>query len=269
MGIGGGTPRVRAEGQGQRQNLAQEDLFNFLNSVIQNFGAGGTGPGTKAAKRLLRSELELSRKFGGALAEQQRELIAQDPILSRLSQGAQKGLDRIFGGLGTAGRLPGDIRSNLTSEIRGSLASRGILESPSGALEEAVRLAGGREAFRAQRIAQAAPFISAGLNLGQQPRNFSPLGQFAPSASGLFQGQLQSRQISAGVAAQNAQLKAQGQQGLGQLLGAGLGAAATIFSGGAAAPLFAGQLLQAGASGQQGLDFMSSAGNQLGDAFGF
>lgn len=274
----GGAPRVRAEGSSQRQDLAQEDMFNFLNSITQNFGPGGTGPGAKAAKRLMNTELALSRQFGLPMGlEQQRVqqgLIANDPILSRLSKGAQQGLDKIFGGLGTAGRLPDDLRQNFTQEIRRSFASRGIMDSPNAALGEAVRLAGGREAFRAQRIAQAAPFISAGLSLGSAPaRSFNPFQSFLPGPEALFGGQLQSRGIAAGVAGQNAQLRAQSQAATGQLLGSVIGAGATLGAAALFPPAAAGVAGAAGSPwsplGQSAIDSQNQYFFNMASNFGF
>lgn len=254
----GGQRRVRSEESGSRQNLAQEDLNNLLLSFQNAFQGGGQGQGLgyESIAPILGTELQLQQQFGARFQEQQQAAIQRDPILSRLSQTAQRGLDSILSGIASGNNLPSDVRQNLLQEIRGSQAARGVLESPRAGLEEAVRLSGGREAFRAARLAQAAPFISAGLNLGSQGRDFSVLGQFAPGPSEMLQGNLQSRNLAFQSASMNANLGAQADAARGQLIGTGIGLAGTVATGG---------LL----GGVGGAGFGAGAMGGLGQFFGF
>ena len=109
----------------------------------------------KAGKRLRSgitgSQSGISQLLGGY----EQSLFNADPTLKQYASIVQGGLEGITGG----GGIPNDLRRSITEELRASQASRGILDSNVAATEEVVRLMGGEEQVRAQRLAQAQDYF--------------------------------------------------------------------------------------------------------------
>lgn len=115
-------------------------------------------------------------RFGRAISTYEDQLAAADPAFARYRQTIQHGLDGIENG-----GIPDDLRRTITENLRSSQAQRGIIDSNVGAIEEAVRLAGGSEMVRAQRLAEQRAYFgdvtqgaiqsflpTLGMNLGLQ-----------------------------------------------------------------------------------------------------
>lgn len=157
-----------------------------------------TGPFSRAGgivRGLAEEELALTRRFAPQFIRTEQRLNEQaiqgDPLARRLRGTALstlRGVDDLLEGV-FSGDLPDDVRRSITEDVRGAQSARGILESGVGAVEEASRLAGGRERFRSARIQQVAGLLSGvagpGLSLLNVPsiRRFSPT-QGSPSSLG-------------------------------------------------------------------------------------
>lgn len=205
-----------------------------------------------------REQLRIQKELGPAFQELQRELtersIRLDPVASRLrtlavrsiegqtrvrtklEQATTLGLDELV-----RGELPGDVQRSLLEDVRGAQAARGVVASPGAAIEEAARLAGGREAFRASRLGQAGAFLTQSQNLAAPGIGFanvpgvpqlSPPQQFLPTPGAVFSGGIQLSDLSQRAALANAQLDFQRMQAYGQLAGTALGFGALGFGSG-------------------------------------
>lgn len=92
--------------------------------------------------------------MGRLLGSYQSSVAEGDPVAAAYANTVKGGLD--FGESG----LPRDVEQRITRSVRGGLASRGLLDSSIGAIEEAGALAGGAEAIRAERLGQANQYFS-------------------------------------------------------------------------------------------------------------
>lgn len=268
----GSRRRIESDDPANRRTRAQQDLRFLMESFSEAFAPMEkdgriTSVGQGAIERLLGTELRLAERFGprfedvrSRIAEQR---IENDPRLRQLDRISARGLGTIFQGLqglNEPGALPSDVRANLQESVRGAQAARGVLDSSAGAVQEAARLAGGTEAFRASRISQALPFISAGTQIRQAPqRSFGVVGQFAPGPAQLLGAQLQSQQIGQQAEFADTQLALQADQARAELIKSGILLAGSVATGGA--------LGAAGAVGFGG-GFGSGALTGLGAAFG-
>lgn len=94
---------------------------------------------------------------GKNFAAAREAALGADPMLKSL-------FEQIFAGIeGDVSELPPDMQQNILKDVRGGQASRGVLESDTSAVEEAVSLLGGREQLRSRRLAQAGQLLSSGL----------------------------------------------------------------------------------------------------------
>lgn len=118
-------------------------------------------------------------RFSRALGGYQDALAASNPAFAKYRALMEQGM----AGLETGG-IPNDFRRSITENIRQAQASRGILDSDTAAIEEAVRLMGGQEAIRGQRINEINQYFgnilgpginasmpSLGMELGIQNQN--------------------------------------------------------------------------------------------------
>lgn len=95
-------------------------------------------------------ESRLSRLVSGY----EDSLAKADPIFAQYRDATRKGLEGIQNG-----GIPDDLRRSITEGLRSSQASRGILDSNTAAIEEVVRLMGGSEAVRGQRLQAASDYF--------------------------------------------------------------------------------------------------------------
>lgn len=91
--------------------------------------------------------------------------------------------DLVSSGLNATSGIPDDLRRSITEELRQAQASRGIVDSNVAATEEVVRLMGGQEAVRAQRLAQAQEYFGSVLGSGIQ--------RLAPDVNSIYASELQ------------------------------------------------------------------------------
>lgn len=89
---------------------------------------------------------------------------------------------------GDAGSLPADFQENILRDVRGSQAARGVLDSDTSGIQEAVALMGGREQIRAQRLNQANQLLTSGL--------LPTLDKFMPSSMDLLSAQMGLQQLA-------------------------------------------------------------------------
>lgn len=92
--------------------------------------------------------------MGRLLQSYQGAVAGADPVAAAYGKTVASGLN-----LGESG-LPADVEQQITRNVRGGLASRGLLDSSIGAIQEAGALAGGAEAIRSQRLGQAQQYFS-------------------------------------------------------------------------------------------------------------
>ncbi len=152
------------------------------------------------SKSRLQADIEATREA----------LLGGDPVL--------KGYyDNVLAGVsGDPSELPADMQNNILRDVRGSQAARGVLESDTSGIQEAVALLGGREQLRSRRLAQANQLLTSGV--------VPSMRDFLPSATEMMSAQLSSQQL---------RLQRQlggGQIGVGQLGGYGnlLGGAGSL-----------------------------------------
>jgi len=155
-------------------------------------------------------------RLGRLVEGYQDTLSASDPIFAAYRQQVSGGLAGIENG-----GIPDDFRRTITENLRASQAQRGIIDSNVGAIEEAVRLAGGTEAIRQQRLAEAQNYFN-GVTRGA-------IGAFMPDLSMFLGAQAQTSAFNqARGQAGNEMLMNQWGLGLdtaGGLIGAGAGMA--------------------------------------------
>lgn len=116
----------------------------------------------------------------GRLVEGYQDTLAgSDPIFAAYRQQVTEGMQ----GLENGG-IPSDLRRSITEGLRDSQARRGILDSNTAAVEEVVRLMGGQEAVRAQRLNEANNYFNSVTS--------GALAAFMPSLQGYLGTQYQS-----------------------------------------------------------------------------
>lgn len=101
-----------------------------------------------------------------------------DPTLAAYRKAVMQGIEGLDGPEG----LPSDYKRTLLEDLRTSQASRGIIDSDTSAIEEAVRLSGGREAIRAQRLGEVQNYLAGVFN--------PAVGTVIPSIGQMLQGQM-------------------------------------------------------------------------------
>lgn len=119
-------------------------------------------------------ESRYGRDIGALLAS----LGEADPTMAAYQRMMSQGLEGLDGPDG----LPSDYKRTLLEDLRSSQASRGIIDSDTSALEEAVRLSGGREYIRAQRLGEVQNYLAGVFN--------PAMGAIIPSIGQMLQGSL-------------------------------------------------------------------------------
>ncbi len=157
------------------------DLTNLTLSYNELVESGRVRPGAKAFRGLQGDESLLSHAIGSY----EDQLAKADPIFGQYRNSVQAGLK----GLENGG-IPDDMRRSITENLRSSQASRGILDSNTAAIEEVVRLMGGQEAIRSQRLGEAQDYFGSVTQ--------GALNAFLPNVSSLYGGELQKSISQAG-----------------------------------------------------------------------
>lgn len=151
--------------------------FRFLENLLlpyEDLLAMGRLKGNKDFRGLQPGETRLGRAIEGY----SDTLAASDPIFAQYRQTVMGGLEGIENG-----GIPSDLRRSITEGLRSSQASRGILDSNTAAIEEVVRLMGGQEMIRSQRLAEAQNYF------GQVTQG--ALRTLLPGIDTLYTGELQ------------------------------------------------------------------------------
>lgn len=201
------TPGDRMPSANRRVNDAYGGLEGMLLPYDELVRLGRVKPGQDYYG------LQGNESRAGRLIEgYQDTLAAADPIFGSYRQAVQSGMEGV-----ARGDIPDDFRRTLTEDIRKAQAGRGILDSDVAAIEEAVRLSGGREAVRAQRLAEADRYFS-GVTQGA-------LGAFMPTLGTYLNADAESRAFNQ-QRANNAQAETWRRIGLGTDI------AGSIISGG-------------------------------------
>lgn len=178
-------------------------LFRQFERVLEPQD-GGPSRASRLAEQIAQDEIGLTSRFGREFLDLEQQLteraIQGDPLARAQREGAlqltgaaTQGLQDIL-----SGELPADVRRTIEQDLRASQAARGVLDSGTAGVEEAARLAGGREFFRAQRLGQAAGILGGGLGLmnlppirARTPAGFNqlgiPTGGVLPALTGLGQ----------------------------------------------------------------------------------
>lgn len=118
-------------------------------------------------------ESRLSRGIAGY----EESLATSDPIFASYRKTVQSGLEGLDSG------IPDDLRRSITEGLRSSQASRGILDSNTAAIEEVVRLMGGQEQVRAQRLGEANNYFNSVTQ--------GALNSLLPNINTLYGGELE------------------------------------------------------------------------------
>ena len=151
--------------------------FRFLENLLlpyEDLLAMGRLEGNKDYRGMQPGETRLGRAIEGYTDT----LASSDPIFAQYQQTVLGGLEGIENG-----GIPNDLRRSITESLRSSQASRGILDSNTAAIEEVVRLMGGSEMVRSQRLAEAQNYfgqVTAGA-----------LQSLLPGIGTLYTGELQ------------------------------------------------------------------------------
>jgi len=143
------SPTNRAGTPENRINAGFNNAELYLLPYDQLVSMGRIAPGTNP-NGLQGGESRFSRIVSGY----ENSLAAADPIFQQYRDATRQGLEGIQNG-----GIPDDLRRTITEGLRSSQASRGILDSPTAAVEEVVRLMGGSEAVRSQRLAAASDYF--------------------------------------------------------------------------------------------------------------
>lgn len=180
------TPGDRANAN-QWMSDAYRSIESYLLPYDQLVATGRVQPGQNEYG--LRGN---ESRFSRALSAYEDQLAASNPIFGQYRDTVQSGLAGIENG-----GIPDDMRRSITEGLRDTQARRGILDSNVGAVEEVVRLMGGSEAVRAQRLSQAQDYFSGvtagginalmpslGLNLGLQQNAYGSNQQRSQNAYG-------------------------------------------------------------------------------------
>ena len=176
------TPRQLAGyGQFQQGFNAIDALLMPVDELLKNgLIDAGSLPGYKGLQAG-------QSRFGRAVENYQDQLASADPIFGQYRKTVEAGLRGIENG-----GIPDDLRRSITENLRSAQASRGILDSNTAAIEEVVRLAGGQEAIRAQRLGEAQNYF------GQVTNNVARM--FAPSLQSYLQAQFGAGELNLGRA---------------------------------------------------------------------
>lgn len=155
---------------GQDVELLQNLLLPYDQLVrmgrIQPANAALYGPGGLGGQSVL----------GNLLSNYETQIGRADPAFASYQKAVAGGLD-----LGPSG-LPADLEQQISRRVSANLSSRGLLDSSIGAIEEAGAIAGGSEAIRSQRLAQAQNYFSTVTQ--------GAINQLFPTLSGTYQGEL-------------------------------------------------------------------------------
>jgi hypothetical protein len=165
----------------------------------------GSGMAGDLIRDVMGQELDLLQSLGPEFIREQSRLrdlaFESDPVMREQRLAALDALGVARGQLADleAGGLPADLERSILERTRTSQAARGIHGSPVGATAEAVRLLGGEEQLRSQRLGQAMGILSGGgfgtaapaPGMGPGPTRFLPGGDLMP---GLQQNVMASRQ---------------------------------------------------------------------------
>lgn len=218
--------------KGVRPDRPSQDLMGLFAAMEKLFlpqeafkgGEAILGEGESRLTNFLdafnQQELESIQTWGKPFIKLQQQLreesIQGDPLAKAQRDAALGTTNQLFstisGGLEgwEKGELPADVERNIMESVRGSGAARGLLESPTEAVNESVRLFGGRDALRSNRIGQAMAFLggSGGQGFSNVPSGggFGISSVFDPGAF-LSAGFNQQRQLSYGAAGQDAATK--------------------------------------------------------------
>jgi len=212
------------ENRGQRTLAEGETRASRLLSGIQEQTLDLTERFAPQFQRLF-SNLREEAIQRDPLARAQRDLALsatreQADLLPQLAGVARSGLRGIESG------LPDDVRRTILEEARGNAVLRGTLQSPSTAVSEIARLAGGTERFRQGRLAQAQSILggigragSSGLAFTNvvEPQLFSPESILPTSSIPQFISQDLGNQLQANQ--QNASFQFERNLALGQGIG--------------------------------------------------
>lgn len=188
-------------------------MEQFLLPYDQLLASGKIHPGNASLyKGLQGNQSILGRDLSGYFGT----LAASDPAFGGYQQAiGQTAQGLAQGGLG----LPADVQRNIENTLRSAQSSRGLLDSDTSAIQETAALMGGSEAIRSQRLGQVESYLQGTL----QPA----IGQFLPSMSTLYGGELNRALQGSRNAIGSAQTGVQGGQAAGGLaqgdIGQGLG----------------------------------------------
>lgn len=249
LNLGEGDPqvqRLRAAGKHKRADQLAQSI------VDTKIRESGLSRGGFLAQSQMEEQLGLTEQFGSRLLQEQarlrNEAIEADPLARMARDNAlaamedQRSLqadlfDQASGGLEDLDNdgLPDDIARNAESAARQSLAARGITESGSGAIVEAMSMVGARERLRSNRLSQASAILSGspvssgpGLMLAQPQSSGVITGMgFNPNANTLTGLAGTALGVQGNLTGMQSQFRfAENQQigeGIGQLAGMGLG----------------------------------------------
>ena len=164
IGIGGALGGMAAAGRTKRSSdraLRQGQLGESFQKIQQLLQPYNGGP----------SQLAIG------LSGYEKSLEDADPVFAAYKKTIMEGLNTDENG------LPADFARQLTETTRGAQAARGVLESDTSAIQEAVALMGGREAVRARRLGDVKEYLGGVLGGG--------LEALMPTIKDIYGGELQ------------------------------------------------------------------------------
>lgn len=167
------TPGNRMGSAGSRINSAYNTFEGLTMSYDDLVGLGRIKAGSDYYG--LKGD---ETRLGRMVENYQDSLATSDPIFAAYRQQVTSGME----GLENGG-IPNDLRRSITEGLRASQASRGLLDSSTSAVEEVVRLMGGQEAVRSQRLAEANNYFN---NVTR-----GAIGAFMPDLAGFLGTQYQ------------------------------------------------------------------------------
>lgn len=194
----------------QKQRKRFRRAFAGLQEILQS------GLANELIQDVLGQELETLGKFGPQFIRQEARLreqaIESDPVLREQRAAALDALGIARSQLEDleGGGLPADVERSILERTRTAFAARGLEASPVGATGEAVRLLGGEEAIRNQRLNSALGILSGGGFGTAAPPRVPGLG-FGPSR--FLPGQELTGQLGGQAAASRQLHESLGQQG--------------------------------------------------------
>jgi hypothetical protein len=180
------TNRTKRSSDAALKRDSLSHSFEGIEGLLMSFedltAMGRIDYGSRPVPKFYRDNPTQSR-FGHALKGYEDSLAAADPAFAAYQKTIQSGLEGIESG------IPDDLRRSITENIRSSQAQRGIIDSNVAGIEEVVRLMGGQEAVRGQRLAQADQYFNSAVMPG--------ISGLLPQIGNVYGGELQ-RSIETG-----------------------------------------------------------------------